>query len=165
MKNSKSYSVLVIGMCIAVLAGCQKVNIPHGSSHEASKNTQNNVGKNIPTDQDFNELLAAADLEGTVLEFTEHDCKISQTKTETSDGGELAYEADPEKITEDMTVSVQYGENCEVQIATVNQATGESVLDTGAFSDIKKESRLFLYGEFADTHHFTATKIIIMRME
>ena len=34
-------------------------------------------------------------------------------------------------------------------------------ITTGSISDVKKQSNVYLYGEFSDTLHFNATKVVI----
>lgn len=173
MTKRKLSKLLMAGMCISVLAtGCGVIDTLNSNGTDPTANTgtpdssgneKNGVGENIPSSDSFNALLTDADIAGTVLEFDDGGCKISQIKTD--NGGEIAYEADPNHITEDLTVSIQYDENCEVQIAAVNKTTGEADITVGNISDIKKESQLYMFGEFADTHYFNATKIMIVHFE
>lgn len=162
MKKEKLTRVLSIGMCIAMLTGCGIRSTPN-TTPDSSGNADNGIRQDIPADDNFNNLLGSADIAGTVLDFSDSGCKISQMKTDSN--GEIAFEADPDNVTEDMTVFIQYKENCEVQIADVNHATGEADIKDGTISDIKKESQLYIFGEFTDTHNLTATKIIIVHYE
>ena len=61
----------------------------------------------------------------------------------------------------DNAVSVTYNPDCEFVIATVNAQSGVRNVTTGSISDVKKQSNVYLYGEFADTSHFNATKVVI----
>lgn len=62
-------------------------------------------------------------------------------------------------------VSVTYNPDCEFVIATVNAQSGVTNVTTGSISDVKKQSEVYLYGEFADTNHFNATKVVIAHWE
>nr|WP_317283625.1 hypothetical protein [uncultured Sellimonas sp.] len=167
MTKRKLGRLLAIGLSISVLAtGCGMTDSPNSNGADPAANTENGgngVGETIPSSNSFNNLLTSADIAGTVLEFDARGCKISQIKTDKD--GEIAYEADPNHIIEDLTVSIQYDENCEVQIADVDKTTGEADITDGSISDIKKESQLYMFGEFENTHHFNATKIMIIHFE
>ena len=65
----------------------------------------------------------------------------------------------------EFAVSVTYNPDCEFVIATVNAQSGVTNVTTGSISDVKKQSEVYLYGEFADTLHFNATKVVIARWE
>ena len=66
----------------------------------------------------------------------------------------------------DNAVSVTYNPDCEFVIATLSKQSGSVTnVTTGSISDVKKQSSVYLYGEFADTNHFNATKVVIARWE
>ena len=66
----------------------------------------------------------------------------------------------------DNTVSVTYSPDCEFVVATLNKQLGSVTnITTGSISDVKKQSDVYLYGEFADTLHFNATKVVVARWE
>jgi len=65
----------------------------------------------------------------------------------------------------DNSVSVTYNPDCEFVIATVSAQSGVTNTTTGSISDVKKQSEVYLYGEFSDTNHFNATKVVIARWE
>lgn len=49
---------------------------------------------------------------------------------------------------------------------TLNKQLGSVTnITTGSISDVKKQSDVYLYGEFADTLHFNATKVVVARWE
>ena len=68
-------------------------------------------------------------------------------------------------IRKENAVSVTYNPDCEFVIATVNAQSGVTNVTTGSISDVKKQSEVYLYGEFADTNHFNATKVVIAHWE
>ena len=175
MKKSRLSKGLAAGMCVMMLAGCGVKD--HGSDIQPPEKAHNEADQNIPSAEHagskagsntsakgrFDELANTANIAGSVLEFSDTGCKISQLKTE--NGGESAYSAAPDSVTEDLTVSIQYGETCEFQIATINKTTGDYSAAEGTISDVKKESNLYVFGEFQDTHNLTATKVVITRYE
>ncbi|HBF8724175.1 TPA: chitinase, partial [Clostridioides difficile] len=55
--------------------------------------------------------------------------------------------------------------DCEFVVATLNKQSGVTNVTTGSISDVKKQSEVYLYGEFADTNHFNATKVVVARWE
>ena len=193
MKNKILMRTLVVGMSIFILTGCGTSNdsgtnqeretkdahmendITDSEKKETSDgNDTNDVGANDKTDPGNkenavgsgkgNEILAAYDLQGTVIEFSDNECIINPV-TENSDGegGSSAviaaegYEDEGEKVT------VKYADNCVFERAVMSITTGTATTSEATVSDIKKKTSLVLYGDFNDTENFTATKAIIVQ--
>ena len=102
-------------------------------------------------------------LTGRVLEFTDNGCLLNQAK-ETDGGASMQMEASGME-NKDNAVSVTYNPDCEFVIATVSAQSGVTNVTTGSISDVKKQSEVHLYGEFAGTNQFNATKVVIARWE
>ncbi len=112
---------------------------------------------------DGGELLAASDLQGGVIEFSDNGCTINPVTN--SDDGSTAvitaegYEDEGEKVT------IKYGDNCTFQKAVISIATGKATVTEVDKADIKKTTSLVLYGTFEDKETFTATKVVIAKYE
>ena len=61
---------------------------------------------------------------------------------------------------------MNYSADCEFFLAELNtQAEDLTDITRGSVSDVKKQSYVYVYGDFTDTHNVTADKIIIARFE
>ena len=148
MQKTNISKLVAVGLCICTLMGC-------GTNSDVKPDTSKPLVNS--------NLLDAADMQGSVLEFTETGCSVSQAK-EIEGGAGLIAEAEGME-NKDNAVSVTYNQDCEFVIAALNIHSGVTNVTTGSISDVKKQSEVYLYGEFADTLHFNATKVVIARME
>ena len=98
------------------------------------------------------------------MEFTDNGCSVSQAKEIEGGGAGIKSEAAGLE-NKDNAVSVTYNPDCEFVVATLNKQSGVTNVTTGSISDVKKQSEVYLYGEFADTNHFNATKVVVARWE
>lgn len=186
MKNKKLMRMLIVGASIFALAGCGTSN-DTGTNRE--KETQNayienditnpdqkdasdkNDSNNTPDGNDSNavgstdgdKLIAAADLQGSVTEFSDNGCTI--TPVTSSNDGKSAEEAADGYEDEAEKINIKYGDNCIFQRAVISIATGKDTVSEAAKADIKKKTSLLLYGNFDDTNNFTATKAVIVQYE
>ncbi len=127
---------------------------------DASQENQNNATANDTNEKvDADSLYASAAMTGSVVDFSDDSCTVSAAVTE--DDGKTGVIAAPGYENEDTNVVVTYQEGCVVQIATIYTSTGIAELEQASVSDIKKQASVIIYGSFEDTHHVTATKIII----
>ena len=138
-------------------------DLPDGHGTDGADASRENQDNTIPTAADekvdAESLYAAAAITGSVVEFSDDSCTISPVVTE--DGGNTGVIAAPGHESEDTNVVVTYEEGCVVQIATIYTSTGEAELEQANIADIKKQASVIIYGNFEDTHHVSATKIII----
>lgn len=131
--------------------------------HPIVNSNTNEENTNGSSENKGNDILESANLRGSVLEFTDNGCLVNQAK-DIEGGAGIKIEA-PGMENKDNAVSVTYNPDCEFVIATVNAQSGVTNVTTGSISDVKKQSEVYLYGEFADTLHFNATKVVIARWE
>ena len=168
MKEQTILKGLIIGVCVLSLAGCgtkqeeiqgekdMSVTGQYQNSEEKQNNsTTNDAGEKVDADS----LYLSAAMTGSVVEFSDDGCTVSATVTE--DDGKTGVAAAPGYESEDTNVVVTYQEGCVVQIATIYTSTGTAELEQASVADIKKQSSVIIYGSFEDTHHVTATKVII----
>lgn len=156
MQKTNISKLVAVGLCICALTGC-------GTNPDVKPDTSKSIVNSNTNEENTNDLLDAADMQGSVLEFTETGCSVSQAK-EIEGGAGLIAEAEGME-NKDNAVSVTYNQDCEFVIAALNIHSGVTNVTTGSISDVKKQSEVYLYGEFADTLHFNATKVVIARME
>ena len=127
---------------------------------DASQENQSNATDNGTVEKvDADSLYSSAAITGSVVEFSDGSCTVSAATTE--DDGKTGVVAAPGYESEDTNVVVTYQEGCVVQIATIYTSTGTAELEQASVADIKKQSSVIIYGSFEDTHHVTATKVII----
>lgn len=138
-------------------------SLSEGSSTNGAdtlQENQSNITANGTDEKvDADSLYSSAAITGNVVEFSDGSCTVSAATTE--DDGKTGVVAAPGYESEDTNVVVTYQEGCVVQIATIYTSTGTAELEQASVADIKKQSSVIIYGSFEDTHHVTATKVII----
>lgn len=165
MKKTNISKFIAVGLCICALTGCGASPDVNQDTSTPTVNSNVNV-KNIngSSENGNNDLLNSADMQGSVLEFTDTGCSVNQAK-EIDGGAGLKTEAEGMENT-DNAVTVTYNPNCEFIVATLNEQSGTITnVANGSISDVKKQSEVYVYGEFADTLHFNAAKVVIARWE
>lgn len=116
--------------------------------------------KYITRSADDSEVLANADLRGAVLEFSDTGCNIS-IGTQTDDAEMVPA---PGAVVEEMNqVKIVYGENTYFQISH-STMTGITLEDCPK-EEVKKQSMLYLYGDYQEDGTFLAKRVIIDRFE
>ena len=165
MKKTKICKILTIGLCVCALTGCGSKGDTTTDTNQPTINA--NTGEkdtNDLTENGANDLLDLANMSGSVLEFTDSGCSVSQT-TEIEGGAGVMAEAEGYE-NEDNAVSVKYNSDCEFVIATMNIQSGTITnVAGGSITDVKKNSNVYIYGKFVDTLNFNANKVVITRAE
>lgn len=171
--KSKISKILVVLLTIGIvgnLCGCgmkaNQKNTDITENNNGKISSEENKGNEILDNNDKevtgNELIKSANLTGSVIETTENGCTLSQTMLE---GEELAYESAEGNDSENK-VDVMYEEDTVFQSAIFDTNSGNVLkLEDINRQDIKKQSRLLLYGNFQDTYTFQATKVIVYYMQ
>lgn len=110
------------------------------------------------------EFYAGADLQGSVVEFSDSGFKMSVAKNIKVDGGELMVQAAPGAENEEDLVTITYASDVTFEIITMDSTslTEISREDTDKQS-IKKQSDVLVFGSCQDTYNWIADKVIIMR--
>ena len=172
MKNKKLMRAFVVGASIFALTGCgtpngtdtngereaKDISIENGTTDSDKKDSSNENNSNDAGSVDGDEIIAASDLQGHVIEFSDHGCVVNPVTSDQVDEAVVAaegYENEGAKVT------IKYGDNCIFQRAVISIATGKATVSEAAKEDIKKKTSLLLYGNFDDTENFTAAKVII----
>lgn len=136
--------------------------IENGTTGSDKKEISNENNSNDVGSMDGDEIIAASDLQGDVIEFSDLGCVVNQVTSDHADEAVVAaegYENEGAKVT------VKYGDHCIFQRAVISIAIGEATVNDAAKEDIKKKTSLLLYGNFDNTENFTAEKVIITQYE
>lgn len=176
VKDKKLMRALIVGASIFALAGCgapndtdtngeretQNTYIENDITNTDKKDNSDEINSNDVGSMDGDEIIAASDLQGHVIEFSENGCVVNPVTSDNAAEAVAAadgYEDEGEKVT------IQYGEGCIFQRAVMSIATGKATVSEVAKEDIKKKTSLLLYGAFDDTENFTAAKVVIVQYE
>lgn len=122
----------------------------------------------LPQDsqQEGGVLYDGADLEGSVVKFTEESCFISPSKTEKAGEGEILESAAPGSEDLSQLVEITYGDNCQFQIITLDrEAQKEVSREDTVREEIKKGTDILVFGSSQDAEHWTAERVAIMRWQ
>ncbi|MCI9083352.1 MAG: hypothetical protein HFI70_13940 [Lachnospiraceae bacterium] len=109
-------------------------------------------------------FLYGANLQGTVVEFSETGFTLSPASTE-ADGKVLA-EAAPGSESDEDNIQITYTDDTVFQIVYFSTSSQSEVSreDTDKES-VKKRTSVAIFGSCQDTHHWTADKILIIRWQ
>ncbi len=129
-----------------------------GGSTDKSKENKDNPAVNNP--ETFDELSERCQLNGHVIEFSGTGCTISPTVHE----GDLAYQAAPGNESQIKQVIVNYNEICTFQIVQVSLSTGTMTYEDATIDDVKKQTGLFVAGEYDGESILHAEQVYIYRM-
>mgnify|MGYP001116234454 CR=1 FL=1 len=107
-------------------------------------------------------FLYGANLQGTVVEFSETGFTLSPASTE-ADGKVLA-EAAPGSESDENNIQITYTDDTVFQIVYFSMSSQSEVSreDTDKES-VKKRTSVAIFGSCQDTYHWTADKILIIR--
>lgn len=175
--------VCVVGLSVLCLAGCGKdIAGSQGSKQQdnvadevqtdyhASEGTQenNHVSDDVESgNTDNGEFYDGADLEGSVVEFSDEGFSLSPATTDTeSGGGQVMVQAAPGAESDDNNVQISYADNTVFQIVNLSTSSQKEISreDTDKES-IKKQSQVCVFGSCQDATHWTADKILILRWQ
>lgn len=110
------------------------------------------------------EFLEGAQLQGTVVEFSETGFTLSPASTE-ADGKVLA-EAAPGSESDENNVQITYTDNTVFQIINYSKdSLSELSREDTDKESVKKQSSVAVFGSCQDAYHWTADKILIIRFQ
>jgi len=113
------------------------------------------------------EFYDGANLQGSVVEFSETGFSLSPATTETeAGGGEVLTEAAHGAESDEDNIQITYTDNTVFQIINFSMSSQSEVSreDTDKES-VKKQSSVCVFGSCQDTYHWTADKILIFRYQ
>lgn len=108
-----------------------------------------------------------ANLQGSVVEFSDKGFSLSPATTEKEEGGgEVMEQAAPGAESDENNVQITYTDNTVFQIVNLSMDSQSEVSreDTDKES-VKKQSSVCVFGTCLDTYHWTADKILILRWQ
>ena len=109
-------------------------------------------------------FLEGAQLQGTVVEFSETGFTLSPASTE-ADGKVLA-ETAPGSESDENNVQITYTDNTVFQIINYSKdSLSELSREDTDKESVKKQSSVAVFGSCQDTYHWTADKILIIRFQ
>lgn len=160
MKQKTFSKILLAGLCVLTLTGCgnSTSDVPQTKAQSANENSGSD------TTGSTGEMLDMAALNGSVLDFSDSGCSVTPVEI-IENGAGSRVSADGYK-NNDNTVTVNYNSDCEFVIAALSGETNSiTSMTNGSVSDVKRQSLIFVYGDYTDTCTLNADKIIIARFE
>lgn len=159
MKQMNFIRIAFAGICISALAGCAQTASDRPQTQAENNSTADTSGSKREED-----LIDSADLIGDVTSFSDSSCSVIQAE-QTEGGAALQTPADGYED-EASAVTVNYNAGCQFLVAVLNTQSGEIVnVTNGSVSDVKKQSQIYVYGGFVDTHSINADKVIVTHFE
>lgn len=113
------------------------------------------------------EFYDGANLQGSVVEFSETGFSLSPATTETeAGGGQVMAQAAPGSEKDENNVQITYTDNTVFQIVTISTSSGSELSRENTDKEsVKKQSDVGVFGSSQDTYHWTADKILIFRYQ
>lgn len=177
------------GLSVMCLAGCGKdaAGSPQIPTQEIKQDNvvdeaQANKGNEAPLEQGADNntadgqasdsmgdgaFLYGANLQGSVVEFSDAGFSLSPATTEKDEGGGgTMVQAAPGSETDENNVQITYTDNTVFQIVNLSKSSQSEISreDTDKES-VKKQSSVCVFGSCQDTYHWTADKIMILRWQ
>lgn len=165
------------GLSVMCLVGCGKDMT--GSMDSPNQELQR---ENVADDTQINNITAdgsvtdrlgdgdfydGANLQGSVMEFSETGFSLSPAKTEVDvDGGQVLAQEAPGSESDQNIIQITYTDNTVFQIVTISASSQSETSreDTGKES-VKKQSSVAVFGSCQDYYHWTADKILIFKYQ
>ena len=176
------------GLSVICLAGCGKdaAGSPKIPTQEIQQNNvvdeaqannnmaddgaqaNNNAADNeAPGSIGDGEFYGGANLQGSVVEFSETGFSLSPANTEIdAGGGQVLAQEEPGSESDEGNIQITYTDNTIFQIVTISTSsqTELSREDTDKES-VNKQSSVGVFGSCQDTYHWTADKILIFKYQ
>ena len=119
------------------------------------------VQENSTENTDF---YAGADLQGSVVEFSDSGFMLSAAEIIKGDEGDVMVQAAPGAENSEDLVTITYSSDVTFEIITMDSASlAEISREDADKQSIKKQTSVLVFGSCQDTYHWTADKVIIMR--
>lgn len=168
----------IVGLSMAVIIGCTacaggQSDIPYADGNK-SVNSEKQAGdmqetdknENLPgTDQSDSGFYDGADLQGSVVEFSDDGFSMSVAEIiKEDDGGEVMVEAAPGAEQKEDLVTITYASDVTFEVITIDKASlTELSREETEKESIKKQTSVLVFGSCQDTYHWTADKVMILR--
>ena len=144
-----------------VVDGAQANNNSADDGAQANNNSADDGASGSSGDGEF---LYGANLQGSVVEFSETGFTLSPASTEAD--GKVLVEAAPGSESDENNVQITYTDNTVFQIVNYSKDSWSELSreDTDKES-IKKGTSVAVFGSCQDTYHWTADTILIIRYQ
>ena len=190
MKNYFGKKVLgLAGMGMAVMLGCtacadwqtgktdgdvnqsvnmenvnQSVNVEKETGDTQENQEINQYVNSEDSDKSDSNFFREADLQGSVVEFSDSGFEMSIAVTTKEGDGEVMVEAAPGAEKEEDLVTITYASDVTFEILTMDMASLTEISREGTDKEsIKKKTSVLIFGSSQDTYHWTADKVMIVR--
>lgn len=180
MKTMWKKTIVIIcvgGLSVMCLAGCGKdtADSPKVPAQETQQNNvvdeaqanNNAAGGETSGSMGDGEFYDGANLQGSVVNFSETGFSLSPANTEIdAGGGQVLAQEEPGSESDKSNIHITYTDNTVFQIVNLSMSSQSEVSreDTDKES-VKKQSGVCVFGSCQDTYHWTADKILILRWQ
>lgn len=175
-KSKKTISMICAGgLAVICLAGCGKATADSPITpiqEEQQDNLVDGMDNNAAGDgasgsKGNGTFFDGANLQGSVVEFSDKGFSLSPATTEKEEGGgEVMEQAAPGAESDENNVRITYTDNTVFRIVNLSiSAQSEISREDTDKESIKKQSDVCVFGSCQDTHHWTADKILILRWQ
>lgn len=142
----------------------QSVNVGKETGDTQENQEINQYVNSEDSDKSDSNFFQEADLQGSVVEFSDSGFEMSVAVTTKEGDGEVMVEAAPGAEKEEDLVTVTYASDVTFEIITMDMASLTEISREGTDKEsIKKQTSVLIFGSSQDTYHWTADKVMIVR--
>lgn len=144
--------------------GNQSVNVEKETGDTQENQEINQYVNSEDSDKSDSNFFREADLQGSVVEFSDSGFEMSIAVTTKEGDGEVMVEAAPGAEKEEDLVTITYASDVTFEIVTMDMASLTEISREGTDKEsIKKQTSVLIFGSSQDTYHWTADKVMIVR--
>lgn len=172
--------LLMRGIAVLCLTAALTACNPAGGGQNASANIED-AGTNAQTpgsplnegsdmrpeangqSPDINAFLNSALAQGEITEISQGSFRLSLAKDLENGQGQI--QAAPGRDDAAESASIHYDDNCRIQIANIDTASGTADYEDANAGALKKSTQVAVAGETADNGEILASRIIILRYQ
>lgn len=166
-------SVMCLAGCGKDAAGSPKILVQEVQQNNVMDDDKENGGSSNATDEVIPDSIGGRDffdganLQGSVVEFSDEGFSLSLATTEKVEGGgEVMAQAAPGAESDENNIQITYTNNTVFQIVNLSISSQSEVSREDADKEsVKKQSSVCVFGLCQDTYHWTADKILILRWQ
>lgn len=142
----------------------QSVNVEKETGDTQENQEINQYVNSEDSDKSDSNFFREADLQGSVVEFSDSGFEMSIAVTTKEGDGEVMVEAAPGAEKEEDLVTITYASDVTFEILTMDMASLTEISREGTDKEsIKKQTSVLIFGSSQDTYHWTADKVMIVR--
>lgn len=142
----------------------QSVNVEKETGDTQENQEINQYVNSADSDKSDLNFFKEANLQGSVVEFSDRGFEMSVAVTTKEGDGEVMAEAAPGAEKEEDLVTITYASDVTFEIITMDMASlTEISRESTDKESIKKQTSVLIFGSCQDTYHWTADKVVILR--